>query len=484
MEEILINYTPRETRAAVLSDGVLQEIHMERRVSRGLVGNVYLGRVVRVLPGMQSAFINIGLERTAFLHVADIIEARQDDRMLPIERVLHEGQAVVVQVDKDPIGTKGARLSTAVSLAGRKIVYLPKEPHIGVSQRIENEELREAFRQKLAELKPENEKGGYIVRTSAEDGVTDDEFRADMKYLALLWEKIQYRASHQPAPSLLYQDLSLSQRVLRDMVHGETEAIWVDSQDTFASLQEFAETFVPAAEGKIHLYRGETPIFDKYQVEDEISRALQRRVNLKSGGYLVFDQTEAMSTIDVNTGGFIGKKDFGDTIFKTNLEAAQTIARQVRLRNLGGIIIIDFIDMESREHRDAVLAELKRGISQDRTRMTVSNFTELGLVEMTRKRTRESLAHMLCEPCPVCGGRGEIKTARTVCYDIMREIVREWRQYQDAKEFRILASQSVIDMFLEGESQALELLRDFIGKPVSMQVENEYTQEQYDIILL
>lgn len=479
----MINYSPRETRAAILSDGILEEIHLEREVSRGLVGNVYLGRVVRVLPGMQSAFINIGLERTAFLHVADIEEAHRSDAVLPIERVLHEGDAVMVQVAKDPIGTKGARLTTTVSLAGRKLVYLPKEPHIGVSQRIDDPELRERLREQVAAMRPKDEKGGYIVRTSAEEGVTEEEFLNDMRYLKLLWEKIRYSASHQPAPSLLYQDLSLAQRVLRDMVHAETQAIYVDSQDMYQSLRSFADTFVPAAAGRLRLYRGDASLFEKFKVDEEIEKALRRRVDLKSGGYLVFDQTEAMTTIDVNTGGYVGKKDFGDTVFKTNLEAAQTIARQLRLRNLGGIIIIDFIDMDSDEHREAVLAELRRGIARDRTRMTLSNFTELGLVEMTRKRTRESLAHMVCEPCPVCGGRGEIKTARTVCYEIMREVVREWRQYKDAKEFKILASQSVIDMFLDSESQALELLHEFIGKPVSLLVEPEYTQEQFDVII-
>ena len=483
MEEVLINYSPRETRAAILSDGILEEIHLEREVSRGLVGNVYLGRVVRVLPGMQSAFINIGLERTAFLHVADIEEAHRSDAVLPIERVLHEGDAVMVQVAKDPIGTKGARLTTTVSLAGRKLVYLPKEPHIGVSQRIDDPELRERLREQVAAMRPKDEKGGYIVRTSAEEGVTEEEFRNDMRYLKLLWEKIRYSASHQPAPSLLYQDLSLAQRVLRDMVHAETQAIYVDSQDMYQSLRSFAETFVPTAAGRLRLYRGDASLFEKFKVDEEIEKALRRRVDLKSGGYLVFDQTEAMTTIDVNTGGYVGKKDFGDTVFKTNLEAAQTIARQLRLRNLGGIIIIDLIDMDSDEHREAVLAELRRGIARDRTRMTLSNFTELGLVEMTRKRIRESLAHMVCEPCPVCGGRGEIKTARTVCYEIMREVVREWRQYKDAKEFKILASQSVIDMFLDSESQALELLHEFIGKPVSLLVEPEYTQEQFDVII-
>ena len=483
MEDILINYTPRETRAAILSDGILQEILIERAVSRGLVGNVYLGKVVRVLPGMQSAFVDIGLERTAFLHVADIAEAHTETGSLPIERVLHEGQSLVVQVAKDPIGTKGARLTTTLSLAGRNLVYLPKDSHIGVSQRIEDQQLREQLKRQLAEVRSDEEKGGFIIRTSAEEGMTEEDFLSDMQYLKLQWNRIREQAGKVFAPALLYQDLSLAQRVLRDIVHGETQKIVVDSQETYRVMREFSQLYMPSAESRIELYRGDIPLFEKYAVEDEIEKALRRRVDLKSGGYLVFDQTEAMTTIDVNTGAFVGKRDFGDTVFKTNLEAAQTIARQLRLRNLGGIIIIDFIDMESDEHREAVLAELRRGISRDRTRMTVSNFTELGLVEMTRKRTRESLAHVLCEPCPVCGGRGELKTARTICYDIMREIVREWRQYKDAKEFKILASQEVVDMFLESESQALELLHEFVGKPVTLMVEPGYTQEQFDVIL-
>ena len=483
MEDILINYTPRETRAAILSDGILQEILIERAVSRGLVGNVYLGKVVRVLPGMQSAFVDVGLERTAFLHVADIAEAHTETGSLPIERVLHEGQSLVVQVAKDPIGTKGARLTTTLSLAGRNLVYLPKDSHIGVSQRIEDQQLREQLKRQLAEVRSDEEKGGFIIRTSAEEGMTEEDFLSDMQYLKLQWNRIREQAGKVFAPALLYQDLSLAQRVLRDIVHGDTQKIVVDSQETYRVMREFSQLYMPSAESRIELYRGDIPLFEKYAVEDEIEKALRRRVDLKSGGYLVFDQTEAMTTIDVNTGAFVGKRDFGDTVFKTNLEAAQTIARQLRLRNLGGIIIIDFIDMESDEHREAVLAELRRGISRDRTRMTVSNFTELGLVEMTRKRTRESLAHVLCEPCPVCGGRGELKTARTICYDIMREIVREWRQYKDAKEFKILASQEVVDMFLESESQALELLHEFVGKPVTLMVEPGYTQEQFDVIL-
>ena len=435
MEQILINLTPRETRVAVVGDGVLQDLFVERACARGLVGNVYLGRVVRVLPGMQSAFVDIGLERTGFLHVADLFEAHSEDgETKPIEHVLHEGQALMVQVAKDPIGTKGARLTTTISLAGRKLVYLPRDPHIGVSQRIEDEAMREHLKELLTSIRPETEKGGYIIRTSAEEGATAEEFEQDMAYLSRLWKEIRASRETKPAPSLLYQDLSLAQRVLRDMVHQTTEAIEIDDEKSYAELVEFAERFVPDVRGHLKLYKGERPLFELHGIEEEIARSLERRVDLKSGGYLVFDQTEAMTTIDVNTGRFVGKRDFSDTVFKTNLEAAQVIA---------------LIDMACDEHREAVLAELRRSIASDRTRMTVSDFTELGLVEMTRKRTLESLAHVLCEPCPVCGGRGDLKTARTVCYEIMREIVRLSRQYQETKEFRIVASEVVIDMLLE-----------------------------------
>lgn len=389
----------------------------------------------------------------------------------------------MVQVAKDPIGTKGARLTTTISLAGRKLVYLPRDPHIGVSQRIEDEAMREHLKELLTSIRPETEKGGYIIRTSAEEGATAEEFEQDMAYLSRLWKEIRASRETKPAPSLLYQDLSLAQRVLRDMVHQTTEAIEIDDEKSYAELVEFAERFVPDVRGHLKLYKGERPLFELHGIEEEIARSLERRVDLKSGGYLVFDQTEAMTTIDVNTGRFVGKRDFSDTVFKTNLEAAQVIARQLRLRNLGGIIIIDFIDMACDEHREAVLAELRRSIASDRTRMTVSDFTELGLVEMTRKRTRESLAHVLCEPCPVCGGRGELKTARTVCYEIMREIVRLSRQYQETKEFRIVASEVVIDMLLEEESAALELLQNCVQKPVLLEVESSYHQEDYDVVL-
>ncbi|UXY15534.1 ribonuclease G [Chitiniphilus purpureus] len=481
-EQILVNITPQETRVATVEDGVVQDIHIERASHRGLVGNIYLGVVKRVLPGMQSAFIEIGLERAAFLHIADVIEQRQHpNEPQRIERIVHEGQSVVVQVIKDPIGTKGARLSTQISIAGRFLVYLPQEHHIGISQRIENDAEREHLRGRLERLLPQDHHG-YIIRTSA-DHATDDELRADIDYLDLIWADIRQKAQTLPARSLLFQDLSLQLRVLRDMVSAGTEEVLVDSRENFQKMGEFASAFVSDVLHRIQHYGGERPLFELYGVEAEIERALARRVNLKFGGYLIIDQTEAMTTIDVNTGGFVGTRNFDDTIFKTNLEATHVIARQLRLRNLGGIIIVDFIDMDNEEHKSAVLEELRKSLSRDRTKVTVSSFTSLGLIEITRKRTRESLAHVLCQPCPTCQGRGEIKTAETVCYDILREILREARQF-NAREYRILASQTVIDLFLDEESASLAMLADFIGKPIYLQVETAYTQEQFDVVLV
>ncbi|TAN53648.1 MAG: ribonuclease G [Betaproteobacteria bacterium] len=487
-EEILINVTPQETRVAVIGAGQVQELVIERTANRGLVGNICIGRVARVLPGMQSAFVEIGLERAAFLHVADIWEHRRagaangSEGAKPIEKILAEGQPVLVQVVKDPLGTKGARLSTQVSIAGRMLVYLPQDPHIGISQRIEDEAERQLLRERLRELLPADEKGGFILRTLAESA-SEEELRADIEYLRSLWRDLTARAQGAQPPQLLYQDLSLAQRVLRDMASAETARIIVDSRENYQKLAGFAASYTPKVLDKLEHYTGERPLFDLYNVEPEIEKALSRRVDLKSGGTLVVDQTEALTTIDVNTGAFVGSRNFDDTVFKTNLEAAQAIARQLRLRNLGGIILIDFIDMDSEEHRHAVLEEFRRALARDRTRMTVNGFTSLGLVEMTRKRTRESLAHVLCEPCPTCGGRGEVKTARTVCYEILREILREARQF-NAREFRVLAGQSVIDLLHEEESPAVAMLSDFIGKPISLQVETGYLQEQFDIVLM
>lgn len=480
-EEILINFTPQETRVAVLTQGIVQELHIERAAGRGLLGNVYLGRVSRILPGMQSAFIDVGLERTAFLHIADIRQARENGEEKTIERVLSEGQSIVVQVIKDPIGTKGARLSTEVSIAGRMLVYLPQDNHIGISQRIGDEHEREALRERLQALNVGGE-GGFIVRTIAEKAC-DREFAADITYLRKTWCDLRESAKLASPPSLLYRELSLAERVLRDFVNPETARIVIDSRETLQKLQIFAHEYTPAVARLLEHYTGERTLFDLHGVEDEIQKALSRRVDLKSGGYLIFDQTEALTTIDVNTGGFVGLRNFDDTVFKTNLEAALTIARQLRLRNLGGIIIVDFIDMQTEDHRKAVLAEFQKALERDHTRLTVNGFTALGLVEMTRKRTKESLAHILCESCPTCGGRGEVKTSRTMTYEIMRELLRETRQF-NAREYRVLASPTVINQFLDEESQALAMLSEFVGKPISLQAEPSYSPEQYDIVLL
>ncbi len=485
-EDILISHTGHETRVAIISQGAVEELHVERANVQGYVGNVYLGKVERVLPGMQSAFISIGLDRAAFLHVADIWEIREakhSGQAHPnIERLLFEGQTLLVQVIKDPIGTKGARLSTHISLAGRMLVYLPQEKYVGISQRISDEEHRETLRSKLATVMPPDMSGGFIIRTQAEDA-TEPELADDVHYLRQTWSKIVQQSTLLPAPSLLHRDLTLVQRVLRDMTTENTAAIRVDDQSMIDPLKEFARHYMPGVISKIMPYGGERPLFDLHHVDEEIARALARRVDLKSGAYLIIDQTEAMCTIDVNTGGYIGSRNFADTIFRTNLEAAHVIARQLRIRNLGGIILLDFIDMTDAQHKEQVLDELKRALAKDRVRTTVSGFTSLGLVEMTRKRTRESLSHVLCESCAVCGGKGDVKTAQTVCYEILREIEREARQFTP-REFRIVASQAVIDRFLEEDSQHLIALEERIGKPIALSVESIFPQEKYDIVLM
>ena len=499
MQDILINWSPQETRVAVVENGAVQELHLERALERGRVGNIYTGKVARVLPGMQSAFVDVGLERAAFLHVADVLHGNGTSRgdpgatPPPIERLVFEGQTLTVQVIKDPIGTKGARLSTQVSIAGRLLVFLPQDEHIGISQKIGSHELREQLRSRMTALVqaaaagPENgadanDIGGFILRTNAAEA-SDEELGDDIRYLRKTWAQVRERSFKSPPGTLLHEDVNLAQRVLRDLADELTQTIRVDSRLQFDELARFGREFTPGAVGKLQHYAGERPIFDLFNIDEEISKALLKRVDLKSGGYLIIDQTEALTTVDVNTGGFVGARNFDDTIFKTNLEASLAIARQLRLRNLGGIIIIDFIDMTREEHRSAVLVELKKQLARDRTKVTVSGFTQLGLVEMTRKRTRESLAHMLCEPCPVCQGRGEVKTARSICHDILREILREARQF-NPKEFRVIASASVVEMLLDEEGEHLTGLSDFIGKPISLRAEPFASAEQYDIVLI
>ncbi len=493
-QDILINWSPQETRVAVVEHGAVQELQVERTLERGLVGNVYLGKVARVLPGMQSAFIDIGLERAAFLHVADLMSSINSRHAAadapattaapqPIEKQLFEGQAVMVQVLKDPIGTKGARLTAQISIAGRLLVFLPQDKHIGVSQKIPLQQ-REDLRQRMQALTGDlgDLAGGFILRTNAEDAL-DAELSEDIAYLRKAWARIKDASVRLAPASVLHQDLNLLQRVLRDMVVEGTQTIRIDSREQFENLKSFAAEFMPATLQKLQLYGGERPIFDLFNIDEDIARALGRRVDLKSGGYLIIDQTEALTTVDVNTGGFVGARNFDDTIFKTNLEASQAIARQLRLRNLGGIVIVDFIDMMKENHRDAVLAEFQKQLARDRIKTNVNGFSALGLLEMTRKRTRESLAHQLCEPCAECIGKGVVKTARSVTYDILREILREARQF-NPREFRVVASPKVIELFLDEESQHLAGLSDFIGKPISLQAEAAMAQEQYDIVLI
>ena len=491
--EILVNVAPRETRAAMLDNGVVQEIHIERPSRRGLVSNLYKGRVSRVLPGMQAAFVEIGLERTAFLHAADIAGTPDDDTVLgapgatlaPVEdirRLVNAGDDILVQVIKDPIGTKGARLTTFIALPSRYLVYMPRGHAIGVSARIEDEAERTRLKTQLAQLVDGAGEGGYIIRTAAQ-GASADNLREDMNYLGKLWEHVRASSTAARAGSVVHEDLPLSLRVLRDELASGVSRVLVDSPREFQRMREFAATFMPEAASVIELYAGPRPIFDLNGVEDEIRKALDRKVPLKSGGHLVFDQTEAMTTIDVNTGAFVGHRNLEETIFRTNLEAAVTIARQLRLRNLGGIIIIDFIDMEESEHRRQVIQALEKALGDDHVKTSISSVSPLGLVEMTRKRTRESLEHLLCQSCPTCEGRGFVKTAETVCYEVFREIVRQARQFE-CQELMVLAHQDVIERLLDEESSALGELELVTGKPIRLQTETLYTVDQYDVVLM
>jgi len=489
-DEILINITPRETRVAIVENGLLQEIHIERASRRGLVGNIYKGRVSRVLPGIQAAFVEVGLERTAFLHAADITPGTSTSALVAegeesrrqtedIDRLVHEGQELLVQVIKDPLGSKGARLTTQLSLPSRYIVFMPAMENIGVSQKIEVEQERQRLREAISN---DVDGGGYILRTAAE-GVGAEELRDDIAFLHKLWSQIQERIATTAAGEQVYTSMPLELRILRDLPLASIDRVRVDSRETYQRLLDFSVKFIPGMEQRIEHYPGERPVFDLYSIEDEIQKALESKVQLKSGGYLYIDQTESMTTIDINTGAFVGHRNLEETIFKTNLEASQAIARQLRLRNLGGIIIIDFIDMLEDEHKRQVLRALEKSMVADRARHRICEVSPLGLVEMTRERTRESLEHILCEPCPVCSGRGSLKTRQTTCYEIFRELIRESRQFE-AEQYLILAAQEVVAALLDEESDSLAELEAFIGKPIKLQVESEYTQEQYDVVML
>ena len=490
-EEILVNVTPRETRVAVVENGMLQELHIERGWRRGVVGNIYKGRVQRVMPGMQAAFVEVGLERAAFLHANDVIRPTQAEASVAEEtpqatpsivELLRDGQEVVVQVVKDPIGTKGARLTTQISIPSRYLVLLPQSRSIGVSARIEDEGERQRLKSLVAELSAAHGGHGYIVRTNAE-GQPAEALAEDIAYLARVWNVVERRGRESAAGAIIYEDLSLPLRSVRDLVRRDVEKVRVDSHDTYERLQAFVAKYMPVLAEKVELYTGDRPIFDLYGVEDEIGRALDKQVPLKSGGYLVIDQTEAMTTVDVNTGSFLGQRNLEETVYRTNLEAAQAVARQLRLRNLGGIIIIDFIDMVDAEHRRQVLRTLEKQLARDHAKTTVYDFSPLGLVEMTRKRTVESLQRQLSEPCHECGGRGMVKTAETVTYEVFREVVRAVRQF-DAERLLVIASPKVVARITDEESNAVAELEEFLGKSIRFQADAQYLQEQFDVVLL
>ena len=486
-QEILINVTPREVRAALVENGLLQEIVIERASRRGLISNIYNGRVSRVLPGMQAAFLDVGLERTAFLHASDIVSesaaalgARNGEPN--IRDLVTEGGELLVQVLKDPLGTKGARLTTHITIPSRYLVMLPKGSGIGISARIEDEAERERLRGLMDSIITTPTKAGYIVRTAAE-GASLEALRADMLFLQKLWEAIEEAAAKAGPGELVYEDLALPLRVLRDLLGPEVERVRVDSAEEFKRMKDFAGRFMPHLAPKIELYSEDRPLFDLYGIEDEIDRALNRKVALKSGGYVIFDQTEAMTTIDVNTGAYVGHRNLEETIFRTNLEAAVVIARQLRLRNLGGIIIIDFIDMIEEEHRHQVLQALSARLANDHAKTQIMSVSPLGLVEMTRKRNRESLEHVLCQACPSCEGRGFVKSPETVCYEIFREIVRQHRQF-DFQELLVLARPDVIERLLDEESASVAELEVLTGKPIRLQSEAMYAPDQFDVVLM
>ncbi len=486
-EEILVNVTPSEVRAALLENGVLQEVYVERAARRGLISNIYKGRVSRVLPGMQAAFVDIGLERTAFLHASDLVRHRNsgngdDEDSLPdIRELIQDGEEVIVQVVKDPLGNKGARLTSFITLPSRYLVLLPKGDSVGISARIEDEDERERLRLFFEELLADLD-CGVIVRTAAEDA-SDDALRADMKFLRKLWSVVQEQCRKGQVKTLVHEDLPLPARVMRDLVTSDVERIRVDSEEDFNAMKSFAGTFLPEIEPIIEHYTRRRPIFDLHGTEDEVKKALDRSIPLKSGGYVIFDQTEAMTTVDVNTGGYVGHRNLEETIYRTNLEAAVTIARQLRLRNLGGIIIIDFIDMEEDGHRQRVMQELEQSMIRDHARHQITTVSPLGLVEMTRKRTRESLQHILCEDCPNCDGRGFIMTAETVCFEVFREVIRQHRQFT-FDEILILAHQDVIELLLDEQANALAELEGQTGKTIRLQPESLYLQDQFDVVLI
>jgi ribonuclease G len=504
--ELVINATSHETRIALIENGTIAELYIERSREKGIVGNIYKGRVIRVLPGMQAAFVDIGLEKAAFLYVADVFDAieeyesmlesgsKKDDEsrddqesgahpefrpLHPIEDLLQEGQELLVQISKEPLGTKGARITSHISLPGRHLVYMPTVDHIGISRRIEDEEERERLREVVERLKQPG--SGYIVRTVSE-GKSEEDLIADIQYLSTLWNEISTRKDKAAVPSLLHSDLDVVQKVVRDIVTEQVDKIVVDSKSDYDRIVQFISTFAAKMKYAIELYDEEEPIFDHYGLEVEISRALGRKVWLKSGGYIIIEQTEALTAIDVNTGRFVGKHNLEDTILKTNLEAVKEIAYQLRLRNIGGIIIIDFIDMEKEVNREKVFGALEEALKADKSKTNILKISDLGLVEMTRKRVRESIGRMMCEPCTYCEGRGYIKSKTTICHEIFRELRREMLDIRGTKA-TVTVHPLVADLLYDEERRGLEELEKKFKKRITVRAKPGFHQEQFEILI-
>ena len=499
--ELVINTTSNETRIALIENGTIAELYIERSRVKGIVGNIYKGRVIRVLPGMQAAFVDIGLEKAAFLYVADVFdpleeyesfmegngkkeesqegEAPQLHPAHPIEELLQEGQEILVQVSKEPIGTKGARITAHVSLPGRHLVYMPTVDHVGVSRRIEDEAERERLKEIVERIRPSG--GGFIVRTVSE-GKSEEDLASDMTYLTRLWADVAKRKETAHAPTLIHSDLDVSQKVVRDILTDQVDRIVVDSKPEYDKIVQFISTFMPKMKYSIELYEEDEPIFDYYGLEVEISRALGRKVWLKSGGYIIIEQTEALTAIDVNTGRFVGKHNLEDTILKTNLEAVKELAYQLRLRNIGGIIIIDFIDMEKEVNREKVFTALEEALRADKSKTNILKISELGLVEMTRKRVRESIGRMLCEPCPYCEGRGYVKSKTTVCHEIFRELRREMLDIRGTKVMLTVHPQ-IADLLYDEERRGLEELEKRFKKRITVRAKPGFHQEQFEITI-
>jgi ribonuclease G len=501
--ELLVNVAPFETRIARIENGLAEEVYIERERERGLKGNIYKGRVQRVLPGIQAAFVDIGLPKAGFLYAGDITTPSANDPSLagaeqedeaelnhdkaddsrvipPITSLIKENQEIVVQVSREPIASKGPRITRHVSLAGRYLVYLPNVNHVGIARRLEDTEERERLLGIGQRLKPSQ--GGLIIRTVAE-GHSEDDLHRDLEFLMRLWQDIEHRTQHAAPASLIHMELNLYLRVMRDFVDDEVEKIHVDSREAYEKMKKFARRFMPDVAKKLFYYPGQRPIFDVYGVEEEINNALSKHVPLKSGGHIVIDQTEALVAIDVNSGSFVGSRNMEETGFKTNLEAVNEIVHQLRLRNLGGIIVVDFIDMQDEENRTRLLEVLSEALKRDKAKTDIVHFSDLGLVEMTRKRTRDSIGRTLLQECKCCGGSGLTKSPTTVCYELFRDIVSEARTYPCDK-LLVIAHPEIIDILVGEEHEAVERMEEFLGREITLQSDNDFSPERYEVVLL